>query len=271
MFKIGDFSKISGVTPRMLKYYEEVELLMPSVIDESNGYRYYDEDQLAVIAKIKMLQSIGFSSKEMKSMINDEIPLEMFSDKKKEISDNIKQEEELIRSIEFFENAFTNLPFTQYYTVVIRSLPSQTVITKRDVFHSISDIEKATFAMMREGEAKKYKFTEPIYGIVEYNDAEYREEDMDCMITLPIDREGKPSSMFNTEVEKAYDKVACILHKGSYKFLPYAYIFAYDWIATNGFRAVAPAREKYIAGFWNKPDNTSDYITELEIPVEKIK
>jgi len=48
-----------GVTPRTLKYYEELGLVLPA---RSQGrYRIYDEEALAGFARILQLRSIGFS------------------------------------------------------------------------------------------------------------------------------------------------------------------------------------------------------------------
>ena len=41
MFKIGEFSKLTQVSVRMLRYYEKAGLLKPAEIDHFTGYRYY--------------------------------------------------------------------------------------------------------------------------------------------------------------------------------------------------------------------------------------
>ena len=46
MLKIGLFSKLSRVSIRMLRYYDEMGLLRPAYIDPDSDYRYYREDQL---------------------------------------------------------------------------------------------------------------------------------------------------------------------------------------------------------------------------------
>lgn len=46
MFKIGDFSKLSSISIRMLRHYDKVELLQPVKVDEQSGYRYYSASQL---------------------------------------------------------------------------------------------------------------------------------------------------------------------------------------------------------------------------------
>jgi len=45
MFKIGDFSRISQVSVKTLRYYDEIGLLRPAQVDRFTGYRYYSVDQ----------------------------------------------------------------------------------------------------------------------------------------------------------------------------------------------------------------------------------
>ena len=40
MLKIGDFSKLSRISIRMLRHYDEIGLLVPESIDSATGYRY---------------------------------------------------------------------------------------------------------------------------------------------------------------------------------------------------------------------------------------
>ena len=53
MYKIGDFSKISEVSIKTLRYYDDINLLKPSYQDFFTGYRYYEETQLNEITLIK--------------------------------------------------------------------------------------------------------------------------------------------------------------------------------------------------------------------------
>ena len=61
MLKIGEFSKLSRVSIRMLRHYDDIGLIKPYFIDPSNGYRYYQEEQLFIIGRITSLKDMGFS------------------------------------------------------------------------------------------------------------------------------------------------------------------------------------------------------------------
>lgn len=61
MFKIGDFSKLTRVSVRMLRYYDEVGLFKPAKIDDFTGYRYYSAKQISDINLIVSLRDMSFN------------------------------------------------------------------------------------------------------------------------------------------------------------------------------------------------------------------
>jgi len=70
MIKIKDFSEKVGFSIRMLRYLEEVEVLVPK--REENNYRVYSEDQIEVAKKIKKLQVLGVQLKEVQMLQSNE-------------------------------------------------------------------------------------------------------------------------------------------------------------------------------------------------------
>ena len=65
MFRIGAFSKLTRVSVRMLRYYDNAGLLTPAVIDKFTGYRMYTTDQIPVLQKICLLRDMGFNVTEI--------------------------------------------------------------------------------------------------------------------------------------------------------------------------------------------------------------
>lgn len=61
MLKIGEFSKLSRVSVRMLRHYDEIGLLKPTEINRFTDYGYYREDQLPTAGRIAALKDRGFS------------------------------------------------------------------------------------------------------------------------------------------------------------------------------------------------------------------
>ena len=54
MLRIGEFSKLAKTSIKMLRYYDKIGLLKPSMIDGATKYRYYSEEQLETVRQISM-------------------------------------------------------------------------------------------------------------------------------------------------------------------------------------------------------------------------
>lgn len=67
--RIGELAQKAGVTPRTIRYYENLGLLKPSE-REGRGFRYYTEAELARLRKIDALQSLGLTLEEISSILD---------------------------------------------------------------------------------------------------------------------------------------------------------------------------------------------------------
>ena len=71
-FKIGEFSRLSKVTVRALRHYEQIGLLVPEIVDRWTGYRYYTVTQFQKIQNICTLKTLGYTLEEIRDMMEDE-------------------------------------------------------------------------------------------------------------------------------------------------------------------------------------------------------
>ncbi len=65
---IGKFSKLSGISVRSLRYYEELGIFKPMYVDAETGYRYYQIEQMDVLYVIMVCLETGIPLKEIKGM-----------------------------------------------------------------------------------------------------------------------------------------------------------------------------------------------------------
>jgi MerR family gold-responsive transcriptional activator of gol and ges genes len=68
MFRIGDAAKLSGVTVKLIRYYESVGLLK-SVDRQANGYRTYEQREVHELRFIKRARLLGFPIKEIGELL----------------------------------------------------------------------------------------------------------------------------------------------------------------------------------------------------------
>ena len=68
MFTVKQLSKLAGITPRTLHYYDEIGLLKPSHVGE-NGYRYYAEEALLKLQQILLYRELDLPLENIKRIL----------------------------------------------------------------------------------------------------------------------------------------------------------------------------------------------------------
>ena len=69
MKTIKQVSDLTGISVRMLHYYDKIGLLKPSKFTEA-GYRLYDDEALEILQQILFFKELDIPLKEVKEIIN---------------------------------------------------------------------------------------------------------------------------------------------------------------------------------------------------------
>lgn len=72
IYSIGELVKQLNINKETIRYYERVGLISETKRD-SNGYRIYTKEDIEMIKFILVIKKFGFSLKEIKKLIHDEI------------------------------------------------------------------------------------------------------------------------------------------------------------------------------------------------------
>ena len=76
MLSIGHFARHGRVSVRMLRHYDAIGLLQPAYVDQVTGYRSYDSEQLSRLNRIVALKGLGFTLRQVRSILDDEVSVE---------------------------------------------------------------------------------------------------------------------------------------------------------------------------------------------------
>ncbi|MEO1289298.1 MAG: helix-turn-helix domain-containing protein, partial [Chloroflexota bacterium] len=78
MLKIGEFSRLTQVPAKTLRYYDEIGLFKPAQVDKFTGYRYYTIAQLPRLYRIMALKALDLTLEQIQHMLDDDLsPEEM--------------------------------------------------------------------------------------------------------------------------------------------------------------------------------------------------
>ncbi|MGL5190830.1 MAG: MerR family transcriptional regulator, partial [Cetobacterium sp.] len=148
LYLIGEISKITGLSNKTLRYYDENNILKPDYVDPNNGYRYYSEYQILKLQNIITLKDNGFSLEEIKKRFDQGETREInsfFDIYKKKIEDIDIQIENLKNSKKRLENLLDEFSYLEVDKIILKCLPKKflynlDVITNKDLNNSIFDI-----------------------------------------------------------------------------------------------------------------------------------
>lgn len=263
MYKIGEFSMLSKMTIKALRFYEEQGLIIPCYVDEFTNYRYYSTDQLGQVEFIVKLRNIGLSVKEIKRVFSGEDLSLILEERKKSISEQIDLCNGQLLKIKLLQKVQE-----MKEQIFIKEIPEYTVYYKDGKIANFGEI--AGFVMGAGAECGKanptLKCVDPGYCYLNYLDGEYREEDIAIRYVEAVEEKGVETENIKfTTIPKA--KCVCIQHRGSYANLRSSYNLIIKYIEDNGLKIADFPRECYIDGCWNK-ESEEDYLTEIQFPVK---
>jgi len=101
MFTVKQLSRMAGITPRTLHYYDEIGLLKPSRVGD-NGYRYYGEESLLRLQQILLYRELDMPLENIKKLMGRRgfDVLDALESHKDELHKRIARMERLIATVD---------------------------------------------------------------------------------------------------------------------------------------------------------------------------
>ena len=269
MLKIGEFSKLSRVSIRMLRHYDDIGLLKPAEIDSFTGYRYYSPEQLPVIGRITALKDMGFQ-------LADIVKILAVYENREELDAYLaKRQLELNKSLEttqhqmrLLETARQRLRKEQNmtYNVSLKTIPQRYAATVHMTIPRYED-EGMVWQILNEETAPLNMIpADPCLVAAEYLDDEYKEKDVELVAWKTV-KGSYPDTehvKFQTLPEA---KVASCMVKGSYDQMPDVYGAVISWVSENGYECSSPMFNIYHVSP-HETQNPDEFVTEVCYPVK---
>ena len=275
MLKISDFSKLSLVSVKALRYYDERGLLKPVRVDPSTGYRFYSASQLTLLNRILAMKDMGLDLSQIALLLDQEPTPDqirgMLRLKQVELHQQLEEGQARLARIEAWLQAFEQEATMPAYDVVIKSVVALRVAQARGVAPKMEQPELGItlgrlFAEVM-GSITQHGATIVGPGITLYYDLEYREREISVGACLAFE-----GSLFESEQVKvvelpAVETMASVIHHGSFSTMHQAYNAILPWIEANGYHIRGPNRELNLE--FESGGDESTFVTEIQFPVEK--
>ena len=270
MFSIGEFSMMTGIPVRTLRFYHDVGLLVPAAVDAQTNYRSYDERNLEVAKVIVALRGMEFKLEEIREILaecgDDSDILSQLENQKKSLTDKVQHFQKVLGTINQLIDKERQLRADETMAAATSTIQER-------------DVEPILVAAIRmqgcygdcgKGFARLGKtLGRNIAGkpLCLFYDGEYREGDANFDTCFPIHKRVEADGISVRELPAIH----CLsyLHRGPYTELRNTYVRLMKYVHERGHTIYLPTREVYLKGtgmiFFGNPKK---FVTEIQLPIK---
>ncbi len=266
-YSIGEFSQVTGLSVKTLRFYHEKGILVPSSVDTATGYRSYSADKVEKARVIMRLRAMEFSIEDIAAVLGqceDEADILNYLERQKSVlQQRIAEDRDIVRSLN---------------EIIAREKEAQQLLAGTN----FAVEEKFVEPLLMAGIRMKGKYSECGAGFARlgkavgryisgkcfclYYDGEYREEEANFEPCFPIRKEIAVEGVSVRTLRGA--RCLSLLHRGGYDQLGRSYARILGEVARRSATVVPPTREVYLKGpgmiFKGNPKN---YLTEILLPI----
>lgn len=280
MLQIGEFSRLSRISVRMLRHYDQVGLLKPAEQDAQTGYRRYAASQLAEANRITVLRDLGFPIREIGRLAHadDGELARALDDRARELEEGIGREQRRLADLRRFRQEVEAGGAAVSCEVTLVSVPPYQVVALR---MELADYDEERRAWERLGALMGERGITPSEPYTEYcefcnegagSGSSGRAGDDTAVVVgvaVATDAHGEDDGPLCFYRSAALPLAASIKVYGPYENIAPVYASFARWLEDHpALRMAGPTCEVAHRGPWNA-DDPQDYLTEFLVPVRK--
>lgn len=276
MLKIGNFSRIAGVSVRLLHYYEEIGLFAPAHIDPVSGYRFYESQQVIQLNKILALKELGLTLQEIKLYVDEEISRDelkgMLKLKKSQVYQSLQDELLRLRRIEYHLEKLEDNEMPSTADVIVKPIKGQKYLSVRNNTVPMNEFWQIIDRMRTAIRERNLQIPGTLT-ILEHSET-FPEKYLDLEIGFALADDKIISTNAITVNDNlslaprnlpAIQQMATLLHVGAPGTGMRSYLALGQWIEQHGFEITGATREVYheLASA-----NGENNIVEFQLPIK---
>ncbi len=269
-FSIGEFSQITGLSVKALRFYDEKGVLRPAHVASDTGYRYYNVESVERARMVARLRELQFSLDDIQQVLadcdDDTQLVSYFARQLRTVEERLRADKKTAKALEaaIAAEAEAGRVAAAGQFRIEEKLVAPLVIAGVRMSGRYEECGRAFKTLGRT--MGRHIAGKPL---CLFYDGEFREEDANFEPCFPLRREVAPAAGIGVRM---LPKVRCLalVHQGPYPQLGRSYKLLLAEMKRRGVTAELPTREVYLKGpgiiFRGNPRN---YLTEIQIPIHE--
>lgn len=273
MLNIGAFARLGQVSPRMLRHYDELGLLVPDEVDPATGYRYYRPRQLERLHRLVALRDMGFGLEQIREVLSEDLSGEelrgMLRLRRAQIEQSVGEEQDRLRRVEAHLRALDWSDTVNVQDIVLKqtqpirvALASAGGLTHADIGAAFARLLPQVVAHLEAAGARPGISV----GVYEDEGGTVGEGEIVLHAGFEIGDQDVPESEAVHVVDLPVVEVAAAVYRGGDDGIMAAWEALVRWIDDSGYRLVGDCRELYHE--WDDDDPTRN-VMELQQPIAR--
>jgi DNA-binding transcriptional MerR regulator/effector-binding domain-containing protein len=263
-FAIGDFSRATRLTVKMLRHYHEAGLLEPAHIDPQTGYRRYTTDQVPVAQIIRRFRDLDMPLNEIRAVLsapdvqtrNDLIAAHL-----KRLEHDLARTQSAVASLRnLLEHPAAAAEIGRRKADQVTAAAISNVVDVKDLLSwylgAVGELHAALSAQRKVA-------TGPVGGI--YSNALFSRARGEATMFIPCDGPVRAIGRIIPRVVPAVE-LATLVHEGSHANIDLAYGSLATYVTEHALAVEGPLREYYLVGPQDTPEESA-WRTEIGWPI----
>ncbi|MEI5994132.1 MerR family transcriptional regulator [Candidatus Enterococcus mansonii] len=222
MFKISEFSQLTKISPRMLRHYDKLNLLKPTIIEQHTGYRYYTPEQVNQANQILSLKNTGIPLKDVPALLETTVDrTDYFALHRKKIETELAEKKMQLAYLDLLEKKNKN---ELSYPIEMKTMEETFVLAYRQnvlSYYHEEDLWHNLFSKIREEDV-------PSLGqsIAVFHSTCSEIIDIEVIVALPK----KMSAIYPDIQTFSPGVIASVVTSGAYASIPNVHEAMNEWL-----------------------------------------
>ena len=258
VFRIGEFSRLTQVPVKTLRYYDARGLLRPARVSRATGYRYYTAAQFAQLNRLLAFKDLGFSLREIRALLAGRVTpprlRRLLQRKREDAERRVSAERARLTRVTARLDALERGDHAAAHEIAIRRVGPRLVATARDVLGSYDELDRLYGAIDRALVPRRIAPTPR--GAVWH--ATTGTIECEALVFLTESVVPAPGVLV---YEMPAHTAACLVYRGDDDHVR-AYATLREWLESSGATVTGPKREIYL-----DEGGDGEAVTEIQYPI----